>query len=96
MSWRRQAAGHAIPSCTPQRPPSTHAHTHITRTRNTHAQGFSGWIIQVVRFIILINGYVPISLYITLELIKVLQCTLMLNQDRQVRGEVYTDWGHND
>lgn len=47
-------------------------------------QGFPGWIIQVIRFIILINGTIPISLYITLEMIKVLQCTLMLNQDRKV------------
>ncbi len=49
------------------------------------AQGFPGWIIQTIRFVILINGTIPISLYITLEMIKVLQCTLMLNQDRKVR-----------
>jgi len=47
-------------------------------------QGFPGWIVQTIRFVILTNGFIPISLYITLEMIKVLQCTLMLNQDRQV------------
>ncbi|KAF5838676.1 hypothetical protein DUNSADRAFT_2440 [Dunaliella salina] len=47
-------------------------------------QGFAGWIVQTIRFIILTNGFIPISLYITLEMIKVLQCTLMLNQDRKM------------
>ena len=30
---------------------------------------------------ILCNGFIPISLYITLEVIKVLQCILVLNAD---------------
>lgn len=47
-------------------------------------QGFPGWIIQVIRFIILLNGIIPISLYVTLELVKVLQCVLLYNGDRQM------------
>ena len=60
---------------------SLHAHANTKLL-----QGFPGWIIQTIRFVILINGTIPISLYITLEMIKVLQCSLMLNQDRKVRS----------
>jgi hypothetical protein len=30
---------------------------------------------------ILLNGFIPISLYVTLELVKVFQVTLVLNSD---------------
>lgn len=52
-----------------------------------HLQGFPGWIIQVIRFIILLNGMIPISLYVTLEMVKVLQCVLLYNWDRKVRHQ---------
>ena len=44
-------------------------------------QGFPGWIVQVIRYMILCNGFIPISLYITLEVVKVLQCVMVLNSD---------------
>lgn len=47
-----------------------------------YGSGFRGWAIQVIRFIILLNGLIPISLYVTLELVKVLQCKLLFNLDR--------------
>ena len=34
-------------------------------------------LVQFLRFIILINQLIPISLYVTLELVKVMQCTLL-------------------
>ena len=34
-------------------------------------------LIQFLRFMILINQLIPISLYVTLELVKVMQCTLL-------------------
>ena len=33
--------------------------------------------VQFLRFLILINQLIPISLYVTLELVKVIQCTLL-------------------
>lgn len=34
-------------------------------------------LVQFLRFMILINQLIPISLYVTLELVKVAQCTLL-------------------
>ena len=34
-------------------------------------------LVQFLRFIILLNQLIPISLYVTLELVKVMQCTLL-------------------
>ena len=34
-------------------------------------------LVQFLRFIILINQLIPISLYVTLEVVKVVQCTLL-------------------
>ena len=34
-------------------------------------------LVQFLRFIILINQLIPISLYVTLEVVKVMQCTLL-------------------
>jgi hypothetical protein len=34
--------------------------------------------------VILLNNMIPISLYVTLELVKVLQCSLLYNQDRKM------------
>ena len=34
-------------------------------------------LVQFLRFMILINQLIPISLYVTLELVKVMQCTLL-------------------
>lgn len=39
--------------------------------------------VQFLRFLILINQLIPISLYVTLELVKVIQCTL-LSWDRNM------------
>ena len=39
--------------------------------------GFGSWVVQAVRYIILLNNVIPISLYVTLELVKVLQCSLL-------------------
>ncbi|KAJ9515335.1 hypothetical protein QJQ45_006610 [Haematococcus lacustris] len=68
-------------------------------------QGFPGWIIQMLRFLILLNGMIPISLCkqrrgipahhhaqrlvvlpadVTLEMVKVLQCYIIYNTDRQM------------
>ncbi len=49
------------------------------------SQSFAGWILQVIRFCILLNGLIPISLYVTIEMVKILQCIWILNSDRQVR-----------
>ncbi len=49
------------------------------------AQSFAGWIVQVIRFCILLNGLIPISLYVTIEMVKILQCIWILNSDRKVR-----------
>jgi hypothetical protein len=38
--------------------------------------------LQFLRFLILLNNMIPISLYVTLEVVKVFQCTLLLNSDR--------------
>ncbi len=39
-------------------------------------------LLQMLRFIILLSNLIPISLYVTLEVVKVLQCAMTLNQDR--------------
>lgn len=46
-------------------------------------RGFQGGCVTVLRFIILLNQLIPISLYVTLEVVKVFQC-LFLNADRQM------------
>ncbi|KAG2451812.1 hypothetical protein HYH02_003588 [Chlamydomonas schloesseri] len=43
---------------------------------------FKGWVIGVVRWVILLNGVIPISLYVTLEVVKVFQCKMIYDQDR--------------
>lgn len=43
-------------------------------------KGFGGGAVTVLRFIILLNQLIPISLYVTLEVVKVVQC-LFLNWD---------------
>jgi hypothetical protein len=39
---------------------------------------------QFLRFLILLSNMIPISLYVSLEVVKVFQCTLLLNSDRQM------------
>jgi len=46
-------------------------------------RGLTGGLITVLRFIILLNQLIPISLYVTLEVVKVIQC-IFLNWDRQM------------
>ncbi|KXZ52548.1 hypothetical protein GPECTOR_9g592 [Gonium pectorale] len=46
--------------------------------------GFRGWVLGVIRWMILLNGVIPISLYVTLEVVKVIQCKMILDQDRQM------------
>ncbi|KAL3133538.1 hypothetical protein ABBQ38_007389 [Trebouxia sp. C0009 RCD-2024] len=41
------------------------------------APGGGAVLVQFLRFMILINQLIPISLYVTLELVKVMQCTLL-------------------
>ncbi|KAG1664091.1 hypothetical protein FOA52_013275 [Chlamydomonas sp. UWO 241] len=43
--------------------------------------GFAGWVVQVVRFMVMLSGFIPISLYVTLELVKLFQCALVFNTD---------------
>lgn len=40
--------------------------------------------LQFLRFLILLSNMIPISLYVSLEVVKVFQCTLLLNSDRQM------------
>eukprot|EP00879_Flechtneria_rotunda_P025867 GHRR01027521.1.p2 GENE.GHRR01027521.1~~GHRR01027521.1.p2 ORF type:complete len:120 (-),score=12.13 GHRR01027521.1:379-738(-) len=40
--------------------------------------------VQFLRFVILLSNMIPISLYVSLEVVKVFQCALLLNQDRQM------------
>ncbi|WIA18543.1 hypothetical protein OEZ85_009989 [Tetradesmus obliquus] len=44
--------------------------------------GIAGWLVQVVRFVILLAQAVPISLYVSLETVKVAQCKLLYDRDR--------------
>ncbi|KAI8470537.1 MAG: ATPase, phospholipid transporter [Monoraphidium minutum] len=44
--------------------------------------GVLGFFIMLLRFIILLGNLIPISLYVTLEVVKVFQCALLLNPDR--------------
>ena len=44
---------------------------------------FINIVVQAIRFIILLNQFIPISLYVTLELVKVIQC-YFLNVDRRM------------
>jgi magnesium-transporting ATPase (P-type) len=41
-------------------------------------------LLQFLRFLILLSNMIPISLYVSLEVVKVFQCTLLLNSDRQM------------
>lgn len=41
-------------------------------------------ILQFLRFIILLSNMIPISLYVSLEVVKVFQCALLFNQDREM------------
>ncbi|PNW71492.1 hypothetical protein CHLRE_16g656500v5 [Chlamydomonas reinhardtii] len=45
---------------------------------------FRGWVIGVVRWVILLNGVIPISLYVTIEVVKVFQCKMIYDQDREM------------
>jgi magnesium-transporting ATPase (P-type) len=40
--------------------------------------------LQFLRFVILLSNMIPISLYVSLEVVKVFQCALLLNQDREM------------
>ncbi|KIY97561.1 phospholipid-translocating ATPase [Monoraphidium neglectum] len=44
--------------------------------------GIAGFLVQMVRFLILMAQAVPISLYVTLETVKVAQCKLLYDRDR--------------
>lgn len=46
-------------------------------------RGFTGGLVTTLRFVILLNQLIPISLYVTLEVVKVIQC-LFLNWDRHM------------
>lgn len=44
-------------------------------------------VLQFLRFIILLSNMIPISLYVSLEVVKVFQCTLLFNADREMYHE---------
>lgn len=44
-------------------------------------------VLQCLRFIILLSNMIPISLYVSLEVVKVFQCTLLFNADREMYHE---------
>jgi len=46
--------------------------------------GVSNFFIMFLRFIILFSNLIPISLYVTLEVVKVFQCALLFNLDRKM------------
>ncbi|EFJ44459.1 hypothetical protein VOLCADRAFT_95397 [Volvox carteri f. nagariensis] len=46
--------------------------------------GFASWVLGVIRWMILLNGVIPISLYVTLEIVKFLQCKMILDLDREM------------
>uniref|UniRef100_A0A383WKY7 Phospholipid-transporting ATPase n=1 Tax=Tetradesmus obliquus TaxID=3088 RepID=A0A383WKY7_TETOB len=46
--------------------------------------GVAAFFISFLRFLILLSNMIPISLYVSLEVVKVFQCTLLLNSDRQM------------
>eukprot|EP00775_Hariotina_reticulata_P007204 gene7204-7418_t len=46
--------------------------------------GGPAWAVAFLRFIILLSNMIPISLYVSLEVVKVFQCALLLNQDRRM------------
>ena len=50
-----------------------------TQTQNTKTQKQ-----KLLRYIILLSNLIPISLYVSLEVVKVFQCGLLLNQDRRL------------
>ncbi|GLI63173.1 hypothetical protein VaNZ11_005942 [Volvox africanus] len=45
---------------------------------------FKSWVLGVIRWMILLNGVIPISLYVTLEVVKVFQCKMILDLDREM------------
>ena len=42
------------------------------------------WFVSLLRFVILLGNLIPISLYVTLEVVKVFQCALLLAADRRM------------
>ena len=48
--------------------------------------GFGAAATQFVRFVVLLNALIPISLYVTLELVKVMQCG-WISLDRELRDD---------
>jgi magnesium-transporting ATPase (P-type) len=44
--------------------------------------GAAAFGVSFLRFVILLSNLIPISLYVTLEVVKVFQCALLINQDR--------------
>ena len=50
---------------------------------DVEAADADGFFTQFVRFVVLLNALIPISLYVTLELVKVIQCFLISN-DKQL------------
>mgnify|MGYP003750831481 CR=1 FL=1 len=50
---------------------------------DVEATNADGFFTQFVRFVVLLNALIPISLYVTLELVKVIQCFLIAN-DKQL------------
>eukprot|EP00241_Pyramimonas_parkeae_P000712 CAMPEP_0114248118 /NCGR_PEP_ID=MMETSP0058-20121206/13395_1 /TAXON_ID=36894 /ORGANISM="Pyramimonas parkeae, CCMP726" /LENGTH=1017 /DNA_ID=CAMNT_0001361489 /DNA_START=230 /DNA_END=3280 /DNA_ORIENTATION=+ len=47
------------------------------------SDSFAGMVVHFLRYVILLNQMIPISLYVTLEMVKVIQC-IFLSCDRQM------------
>jgi hypothetical protein len=47
------------------------------------SDGTSASVTQFIRYIVLLNALIPISLYVTLELVKVIQCSF-ISMDRSL------------
>ncbi|KAF8063036.1 ATP8B4 [Scenedesmus sp. PABB004] len=66
---------------------STNAPRRLWYLRSTYRYpelppGVASFFITFLRFLILLSNMIPISLYVSLEVVKVFQCALLLNPDR--------------
>lgn len=68
--------------------PELHAHGHLTAVcvlQGNYKNGFVYWIILMITFWILYSYLVPISLFVTLEIVKFWQGFLYINRDKEMR-----------
>lgn len=75
-----QPCRHAIVCALPGRSETRAWYLRFENKYPDFGPSFIGWLLSAVRWAILINGVIPISLYVTLEVVKVRQW------DDHVRG----------